>query len=331
MHYVIGDVHGCYTELMDLLNKIEEQDTDAKYIFVGDFIDRGECVWEVLNWAMEHITSDGKYQSVRGNHEQMAIEWWKEYRYWYEQRGRKEKRHADFPPNTMYDISNILFSNIRATGSGGFHAPEDFETVMQFFQSLPYSKCQEIVSVAGIPMKFRIVHAAYDYSYPEMSEQQHDINIYARNFWGAQYNWNNSEDEIVVCGHTPTIHRDFNLRNTQDRPGFICYRKNTINVDCGCVFHSFDIMVGSGCKAPCMLGAICLETMEELYPYTLEERLRANIRKDIENGKYPFLKDEDSINEWIEVGVKMYTETYGGNRIEENYYRNEICKRLGCI
>ena len=40
MHYAIGDVHGSYEELMTLLNKIESQDTDAQFIFVGDWVDR---------------------------------------------------------------------------------------------------------------------------------------------------------------------------------------------------------------------------------------------------------------------------------------------------
>ena len=44
MHYVIGDIHGCYQDMMALLNKIESQDQDAQIIFVGDFIDRGPDV-----------------------------------------------------------------------------------------------------------------------------------------------------------------------------------------------------------------------------------------------------------------------------------------------
>ena len=40
MHYVIGDVHGCYDEMMALLHKIESADPDAEIIFVGDFIEK---------------------------------------------------------------------------------------------------------------------------------------------------------------------------------------------------------------------------------------------------------------------------------------------------
>ena len=37
-HYIIGDVHGYYNTLMQLVVKLP---SDAKLIFVGDLIDRG--------------------------------------------------------------------------------------------------------------------------------------------------------------------------------------------------------------------------------------------------------------------------------------------------
>ena len=40
MHYVIGDVHGCYDEMMWLLANIEAKDSEAIIYFLGDFIDR---------------------------------------------------------------------------------------------------------------------------------------------------------------------------------------------------------------------------------------------------------------------------------------------------
>ena len=73
MHYVIGDIHGCYQDMIALLNKIESQDQDAQIIFVGDFIDRGPDVDKVLDWCLENITLDGKYKAVRGNHEQICL------------------------------------------------------------------------------------------------------------------------------------------------------------------------------------------------------------------------------------------------------------------
>ena len=54
----------------------------------------------------------------------------------------------------------------------------------------------------------------------------------------------------------------------------IAYRKNSINLDGGCCFSKrFDY--------PCMLCAICLETLEEIYPDTLENRFYKNANKMI--------------------------------------------------
>ena len=89
MHYVIGDVHGCYNEMLSLINKIEVQDNEPIIYFVGDFIDRGPKVWEVLQWMMEHISKDGRYRAVRGNHEQMVIEWYEQTREKWENNEKK--------------------------------------------------------------------------------------------------------------------------------------------------------------------------------------------------------------------------------------------------
>lgn len=44
MHYCIGDIHGCFDEMLLLIQKIENTDKDAEFIFLGDFIDRGPKV-----------------------------------------------------------------------------------------------------------------------------------------------------------------------------------------------------------------------------------------------------------------------------------------------
>ena len=56
MHYVIGDVHGCIRELKQLVNVIENQDPEAIFFFVGDWIDRGENTAQVMQWVVDNIT-----------------------------------------------------------------------------------------------------------------------------------------------------------------------------------------------------------------------------------------------------------------------------------
>ena len=40
--YVVGDIHGCYNEWLAFKNRLEQEDKDAKFILVGDIIDRGQ-------------------------------------------------------------------------------------------------------------------------------------------------------------------------------------------------------------------------------------------------------------------------------------------------
>ena len=258
MHYVIGDVHGCYDELMVLINKIEATDSEARFILVGDLIDRGPKVWEVLQWALKNITPEGKYQCVRGNHEQLALEWWEYYKKWY-----TYDKDVRWKPFSDYDIAGKLYQYIQPTGEEGQHAPEDFQELVDFWNSLPYSKQLTVRAESGREVVYRIVHAWYDYDIGEDTEEQHEINLFERECAGNRSN----KDEIIVFGHTPTCSERFGNGRGADRPGMICYRENAINVDCGCVFGKHRS------EYPCMLGAICLENLEEIYPFDWKERM----------------------------------------------------------
>ncbi len=78
---IIGDIHGCFDELIDLLkalgyeistqpdgNTVVEPPHGRKVIFVGDFVDRGPKVAEVLRLVM-HMQRTGAAICVPGNHD----------------------------------------------------------------------------------------------------------------------------------------------------------------------------------------------------------------------------------------------------------------------
>ena len=65
-HYVIGDVQGCYQELMKLLIKIKFKPEEDKIIFAGDLVNRGKESLEVLEFCMQNKKS---VKAVLGNHD----------------------------------------------------------------------------------------------------------------------------------------------------------------------------------------------------------------------------------------------------------------------
>jgi len=61
---VVGDIHGCYDELEELLEKVEFGETD-RVVSVGDLITKGPKNREVLELFM----SDKRFSTVIGNHD----------------------------------------------------------------------------------------------------------------------------------------------------------------------------------------------------------------------------------------------------------------------
>ncbi|WP_353626396.1 metallophosphoesterase family protein [Bacillus sp. JCM 19041] len=73
--FVIGDIHGCYNELVELLqywNKENEQ-----LVFLGDYIDRGQDSLAVVQ-LVQSLVHSGNAIALKGNHEDMFIDWLEE-------------------------------------------------------------------------------------------------------------------------------------------------------------------------------------------------------------------------------------------------------------
>jgi len=64
--YVVGDIHGCFNTLKNLVKKLP---SDSDLIFVGDLCDRGKYSKEVIDFVMKN-----NYRCIRGNHEKYLID-----------------------------------------------------------------------------------------------------------------------------------------------------------------------------------------------------------------------------------------------------------------
>src|SRR3984893_17598938 len=69
---VIGDIHGCFDELKDLLVLVEMR-TNDQVIAVGDLIVKGEKNREVLDLFID----DYRFSSVIGNHDRALRQYWR--------------------------------------------------------------------------------------------------------------------------------------------------------------------------------------------------------------------------------------------------------------
>lgn len=68
-HVVIGDVHGCLTELLALVERAGVRPTDH-LILAGDAVGKGPSSEQVVRWLIER---DGPTTLIRGNHEQRIM------------------------------------------------------------------------------------------------------------------------------------------------------------------------------------------------------------------------------------------------------------------
>lgn len=66
---IIGDIHGCYDELDQLLDTIDWSPSSHILILTGDLIDRGPKIKETLMFAM----NTPSVYSLMSNHEQKLL------------------------------------------------------------------------------------------------------------------------------------------------------------------------------------------------------------------------------------------------------------------
>lgn len=68
--FVVGDIHGCFYELQDVLNQVRFDEAKDRLYSVGDLVDRGDYSKIVLE-----IATSSWFYPVLGNHEKIIIDW----------------------------------------------------------------------------------------------------------------------------------------------------------------------------------------------------------------------------------------------------------------
>jgi len=209
---IIGDVHGCFDELVELLEKLgyRVDETPTGYdvtpppgrllVFVGDLVDRGPRTPDVLRLAMG-MSAAGTALVVPGNHDDKLMR---------ALMGRKvQVTHG-------LEVSLEQLSH---------ESPAFREAVAAYLKSLVSHYVLDdgrlVIAHAGIreSMVGRWPQAARDFTlYGETSGQLDAFGLPVRLNWMAKYHGQG----LIVYGHTPVA-----------EPVRI---NNTLNIDTGCVF-----------------------------------------------------------------------------------------------
>jgi polynucleotide kinase-phosphatase len=207
---IIGDVHGCYPELVKLLSglgyQVAADGSTARHpdgraaVFVGDLVDRGPDTPAVLRLVMG-MTADGSGLSVAGNHEAKLV---------------RALRGRDV--TTSHGLAESL-AQLRA-------APESFATQAAAFMDrllghVVLDDGKLVVAHAGLPesMHGRASAAVRSFAlYGDTTGETDEYGLPVRYPWAEDYRG----QAIVVYGHTPVPEAT--------------WVNNTICVDTGCVF-----------------------------------------------------------------------------------------------
>jgi protein phosphatase len=207
---IIGDVHGCYDELISLLTLLGYQVDNAelkvmppagrKAIFVGDLVDRGPGIPHVLRLVMKMV-EDGAAFCVPGNHDIKLM--------------RKLKGRDVLLTHGLADSLEQLDKE----------TPEFKQSVVKFLDDLVshyvFDDGKLVVAHAGMKqeMQGRGSGKVRDFAlYGETTGETDEYGLPVRYNWAAEYRG----QAMVVYGHTPVAEPE--------------WLNGTINIDTGCVF-----------------------------------------------------------------------------------------------
>ncbi len=71
--FAVGDIHGCDLQLQELMKKLEIDYHEDTLVFVGDYIDRGDGSYNVVDYLAKLRKQHDNIVFLKGNHEEMLF------------------------------------------------------------------------------------------------------------------------------------------------------------------------------------------------------------------------------------------------------------------
>lgn len=256
----MSDIHGCYDELMKMLDKIIFSSEDT-LIIAGDYIDRGIQSFEMLEW-ISHAPDN--VILVKGNHD---IEFCEYVKLMEALKKRFISQILDDNPDHTRKLVEVASQIAYKYGMYFDYYGTIEDLVISRDVTLTQMKeWSEVLSELPFFYEtdvngkhFIIVHAG-DIEPEELVGRPsvEDFYIYSRE---DAYRIGGKKDSVIIAGHTPTI--------SEDRITYTCGRIFRMNnekknctyydVDCGAVFRKF--------KSEGNMACLRLDDETEFYLY----------------------------------------------------------------
>ena len=250
----MSDLHGCYDELMMMLKKINFLPEDT-LVIAGDYIDRGEQNYEMLEWVRN---PPDNVVLLKGNHDAEFVSYvdkLERHKYDFEDEIRDDSIKDTNCVLRYFFVSGLPFDHYLTIDKLVTEKKVTLAKLKEWssvLERLPYTYETQIDD-----RHFIVVHAGYCES-KEQGARAEAFYMYARD---EAYLFGGKRDSIIVAGHTPTIETTC---MTYTGGTIFSYYNPEINctyydVDCGIVFRK---MYGEG-----NLACLRLEDEKEFYLY----------------------------------------------------------------
>lgn len=175
--YVIGDVHGRYLQLTELLREVPCDLSKDKLVFLGDLIDRGNQINEVVTEVLRLKNTHPNVVTLRGNHEQMLLDCvdFGDLSWLIPENGGQDTiAQYGCPLHEINELDDIVI-------------PEDH---LAFFRSMPlYHEDEQAI----------FVHAGLVEGTP-LEDMDEDVLLWSRDFTFYMH----YSGKLCFFGHTPT-------------------------------------------------------------------------------------------------------------------------------
>ena len=200
--FVCGDIHGCFGLLEAQLSKVHFNSEYDRLFCVGDIIDRGEESELALDYLQEKW-----FFSVRGNHEQMLLDWISEENPYF--RNDAFRFHIQNGGLWIADYLQVhiqkLADDILLEGPITQHYPR-LKVWADSIKKIPFA-----IEIKSPNQTIGIIHAELPQSvqWPSLESELHKTNVmysilYSRKFIFSKKikNYHIQGVDHIYCGHT---------------------------------------------------------------------------------------------------------------------------------